>query len=75
MESAESRALLIVLMVIAISVVVANRTPAMIGVGVWAQEIVVDAVLTRWVVTLIMNLNICLSELVKDGSRSLGINS
>ena len=37
-------------------------------IRIWAQEIVIVAIFTNWVVRLIVNLDIGLTELVKDRS-------
>ena len=78
-ETAESGALLVVMMVVAIHVTsVAYWASTMIVVviiRIWAQEIVIVAIFTNWVMRLIVNLDIGLTELVKDRSWSLSINS
>ena len=71
MEATQSWTLLVIMMIVAIHVSsIAYRSSTMISicVGVWAKEIIIVAVFTGWVMRLVVNLDICLAELIQNRS-------
>lgn len=77
-KTTNSWALLVIVMIITVHISsVAHRPSTMVVVSVVcvrAQEIVVCAIISIWMVTLVVHLDICLTKLIKYWPRSLGIN-